>query len=161
MSAIKKCNETFCKKYVEDAKDVIETTINSMIKKHKIDKLNKKEKEEAINKLRKFLEKVMNYDNLKESCKTAFCNPGCKGTIFQNNEFPKELEKKYKNKKYKELIAFLKRRREYLFKDKKTILKNDFYIKIKNPKKLKTEGAISGCASEKSRELYVVKSHSK
>jgi hypothetical protein len=144
MSAIKKCNEIFCKKYVEDAKDVIETIINSIIKKHKIDKLNKKAQEEAINKIKTSMKKLLNYDNLKESCKTAFCNPGCKGTIFQNNEFPKELEKKHK--KNKELIVLLKKMRAGLFQDKKTILKNDFYIKIKNPKKLKKDGAISGCA---------------
>lgn len=144
MSAIKKCNEIFCKKYVEDAKDIMETIINNMIKKHKINKLNKKAQEEAINKIKKSMQKSMNYNNVKESCKTAFCNPGCKGTIFQNNEFPKELEKKYK--KNKELIVLLKKMRDGLFQDKKTILKNDFYIKIKNPKKLKKDGAISGCA---------------
>lgn len=144
MNAIKKCENTFCKKYVEDAKDIMETIINNMIKKHKINKLNKKAQEEAINKIKKSMQKSMNYNNVKESCKTAFCNPGCKGTIFQNNEFPKELEKKYK--KNKELIVLLKKMRDGLFQDKKTILKNDFYIKIKNPKKLKKDGAISGCA---------------
>ena len=144
MSAIKKCNEIFCKKYVEDAKDIMETIITRIIKKHKINKLNKKAQEEAINKIKKSMQKSMNYNNVKESCKTAFCNPGCKGTIFQNNEFPKELEKKHK--KNKELIVLLKKMRDGLFQDKKTILKNDFYIKIKNPKKLKKDGAISGCA---------------
>jgi hypothetical protein len=144
MSAIKNCNDTFCKKYVEDAKDIMETIIKRIIKKHKINKLNKKAQEEAINKIKKSMQKSMNYNNLKESCKTAFCNPGCKGTIFQNNEFPKELEKKHK--KNKELIVLLKKMRDGLFQDKKTILKNDFYIKIKNPKKLKKDGAISGCA---------------
>jgi ribosomal protein L16 Arg81 hydroxylase len=145
MSEIKKCNDTFCKKYVDDAKDIMETIINRMIKKHNINKLEKKEKEEAINKIRKSIEKVMNYDNLKESCKTAFCNPGCKGTIFQNqnNKLTKELEKKYKNNK--ELLVLLKKMRDNLFQNKKTVLKNNFYIKIKNPKKLKKDGEISGC----------------
>ena len=83
----------------------------------------------------------------KKRCKTAYCNPSCKGTIFQNNEFPKELEKKYSNKKDGKLtIDFLKKMRNEVFDGKKTIIKDGFYNKLKNIKKLKKDGAISGCA---------------
>jgi hypothetical protein len=89
----------------------------------------------------------------KKSCKEAFCNPSCKGTIFQNNEFPKELEKKIEKKfkktlkknDIKEIIKSLKEMRNTLFKGKKTILKDNFYVNLKNINKLKEEGALSGC----------------
>ena len=80
-------------------------------------------------------------------CKDSFCNPGCKGTIFQNNKFPNELVDKFSKQKDGEItLKFLKQMRKNLFREKKTILKNGFYEKL-NVKKLKKQGALSGCAS--------------
>jgi len=106
-----------------------------------ITELNKKIKNiEDKLKSKKFINESM------KACKNSFCNPSCKGTIFQNNEFPKELEKKYKEKDGKITIEYFKKMRNSLFDGKKTIIKDGFYTKLKNIKKLKKDGAISGCA---------------
>jgi hypothetical protein len=84
--------------------------------------------------------------NTKKRCKKAFCNPKCKGTIFQNVEFPKEIEKEYqKEKDCKQIIPMFKIARESLFRGKKTILKDSFYENLKDTNKIKKKGAISGC----------------
>jgi len=81
-------------------------------------------------------------------CEKAFCNPDCKDTIFDEStqELPKFMTQKYK--KNPALLKMLKGLKTDLFKDKKTILKDGFYegLKSKTVKKMKSEGAISGCA---------------
>ena len=86
-----------------------------------------------------------NSGKIQHTLKNIYCNPGCKGTIYQNNSFPKELEKKYSKK----LIDKLKKKRKELFKGNKSVLVNNFYKDLKNKtvKKLKKKGAISGCDS--------------
>jgi len=141
---IKKCENTFCEEYT---KKVVKTTmdmINSFASKRK--NLDNETKLKIKN-MKKHLNSKKSMNEVKKICKVTFCNPSCKGTIYQNNEFPKELENKYsKNKDGKFMIESLKKSRNLLFKGKKTILEDDFYIKLKNKEKLKKEGAISGCA---------------
>lgn len=149
--SIKKCENTFCKEYfkkqIQLSKDLIKMMKNKSMK-MKIKDKNKKEKINLLLKesQEKLKSKKFKEDSLKE-CKNGFCNPGCKGTIFQNGKFPKELVNKYSKEKHGNVtIKFLKSLRESLFKDKKSILKNDFYEEFKNKDKLKKKGAVSGCA---------------
>lgn len=144
---IKKCENTFCKEYYKQIKKLSENIIkltlekskNTDVKKTKEIKLQIKIMKDKINS-EKFKEESM------EMCKNAFCNPGCKGTIFQNNKFPKELVEKFSKHKDGEIaLKLLKKMRKSIFKGKKSILKNEFYEKL-NVKKLKKKGAVSGCA---------------
>ena len=79
----------------------------------------------------------------KESCETLLCNPNCKDTIFQNGEFPKELEKKYSNKKNN--LSCLKIHVKNYLTVKKVLLKTVFILNKKNIKEYKEKGALSGC----------------
>jgi hypothetical protein len=149
LNPIKECENTFCNKYTKKVVDFSKDMIKIIAKKYKIEDLDKKTKLELYKKIKNIEDKLKSKKFItesKKSCKTAFCNPSCKGTIFQSNEFPKEIEKKYSKKKDgKVTIDFLKKIQDSLYNGKKTIIKDDFYIKLKNIKKLKKEGAISGC----------------
>lgn len=83
--------------------------------------------------------------NMKD-CAQKFCNPECKGTIFEAREdLSPELKAEYK--KYPAFINVLRIRKKELFKGRKTVLKDGFYYKMK-PKTRKAsekKGAISGC----------------
>jgi hypothetical protein len=79
-------------------------------------------------------------------CKNIFCNPGCKDTNYESgSELPKYIQKVWKDNK-KALKQMNKDRKE-IFGDKTNVLVDDFYEKLKPSvvKKLKKEGAISGC----------------
>ena len=121
-----------------------------MIEKVKLDDLDKKTKDDLKKKIKDITDSLKNkkfIDNSKELCKNAFCNPKCKGTIFQNGEFPKEIIKKYsKVKDGDTTIKSLKLLRNKIFNGKKTVIKDDFYIGFKQKNKIQKEGAISGCA---------------
>ena len=85
-------------------------------------------------------------EDFLKSCKSTFCNPKCKGTVFQNGEFPQEIVNKCRKEKWDEdRIKNLKKMRQELFKGKKTVLKGDFYEDLKGYRKYKKKGAISGC----------------
>lgn len=150
INQIKKCEDTFCKEYTKKVVKLSEDMIKIITTKYKPNDLDKETKIKFNKKIKDIENKLKSkkfINESKQTCKNAFCNPLCKGTIFQNNEFPKELEKKYSKKKHGELtIDVLKKMRDSLFDGKKTIIKDDFYVKLKNIKKLKKEGAISGCA---------------
>jgi len=106
-----------------------------------------------------FMEKFL--DKLEESkksgkgdkteldiCAKYFCNEGCKNTIFEDGPSDKlsnGFRKIFKNNK--ELIKMMEKTRKELFGNKTTVLKDGFFegIKPKSLKKLKKEGAISGC----------------
>ena len=83
--------------------------------------------------------------NMK-ACAQKFCNPECKGTIFETRtDLSPELKAEYKD--FPEFITVLKNQKKELFKGRKTVLKDGFYYKIK-PKTRKAsekKGAISGC----------------
>jgi hypothetical protein len=88
-------------------------------------------------------------------CKSSFCNFDCKGTIFEDGDGKKlpssmieTINLRTKGKTRKLLIDFITGTRKELFKNKKTILKDHFYEKLKSVPKLKKEGAISGCVKE-------------
>lgn len=134
MSNIKKCEKTFCKIYTKKTIKKMEEFQKAFLKALQKNDI-KKNKPFSITKKDKTM--------IEEECKKTYCNPGCKGTIYQNNSFPKELEKKFS----KSLINILKKRRKEIFKGNKSVLINNFYKKLKdiNVKKAKKKGAISGC----------------
>ena len=116
-------------------------------KKFNLDKEIKNNFNSRIKKLEDKIKSKKFINESKKGCKDSFCNPTCKGTIFKNGEFPKELEKKYSKKKDgKYTLDLIKSIRNSLFDGKKTILKDNFYTGLKGVKKLKKDGAISGCA---------------
>ena len=150
--SIKTCEDTFCKEYhkkmLKFSKEIIEKLMLQFKKKNNSNEII----QEKINKLKKEIEDKFKTKEFikqsKETCKNAFCNPECKGTIFQNGEFPKEVKQKFsKIKNGKISLEYLKKYRDELFKNKKTIIKDSFYngLKRKNIKNLKKDGALSGC----------------
>ena len=99
--------------------------------------------------------------------KEEYCNPGCKGTIFQDGTFTqKELEDMVRRnpfspdrteEDFRETVAIYKKRRSKMFRKhkgttttkKRSVLKRDFYEKLGETRvaKLKKQGAISGCGT--------------
>jgi len=164
----KNCQETYCTEY---AKNIIkignalgETTLK-MVKK-RLDTLAKKknksveEEKELVERKRKFDQMVKEIRqklkdkkeiqkriklNMKD-CAQKFCNPECKGTIFETrDDLSPELQKKYKS--MPELLTSYKNLKKELFKGRKTVLKDGFYYKMKPKTRKESEkkGAISGC----------------
>jgi len=80
-----------------------------------------------------------------EHCIATWCNPGCKGTIFEDGKtITKErLRIPYQEEHRKNLS----KTRRKLFGKRVTVLQNDFYEKHskKEIDKYKKMGAISGC----------------
>jgi hypothetical protein len=161
MSNIKKCENTFCKEFtkkmIKTTKDVLKKVIDNKKKNLKDSKSKKdiKELKDLKNKEKIFKNKTFSKtfnktmtEKFNKACKNAYCNLECKGTVFQNNGFPKELENEFSNKNHGKItIEFLKKMRKEIFKDKKTVLKNSFYTGLnkEDVTKLKKKGAISGC----------------
>lgn len=136
-----KCEEKICTKFVTKMQKQLQDLINDFQKslpkytKNEQKIINKKIKEITIQmKSKKFIKDSTN------SCKKFYCNPSCKGTMFQD-------EKSIENNK--NLTNNEKKLSKALFKNKKPILdKNGFYIDLpsKNKDKLQKKGAISLCA---------------
>ena len=79
---------------------------------------------------------------LMKKCKLGYCNPTCKGTIYQNGKnFPKNV------KVPSPLLSIIKGVRKNIFKNKTSVLKNSFYEKLskKNVTCARKRGATSGC----------------
>ena len=147
---IKKCEDTFCKQYVKKVQQLSKDIIKMMVEKVKLGKTDKKTKDDFKKKIKTIMDNLKSkefIDNAKELCKNSFCNPKCKGTIFQNGKFPKEIIEKYsKTKDGDTIIKTLKLMRKKLFNGKKTVIKDNFYIDFPVKNKIQKEGAISGCA---------------
>jgi hypothetical protein len=150
-SSIKKCEDKFCNEYYKQVKKITQKVINLTLQKVKnkdLSETQKKKIHSGVKKIKNKLESQKFKKDTMKQCKISFCNPTCKGTIFQNNKFPNELINKYKKEKKSGEMAlkYLKNMRKDLFKGKKTVLKNGFYEKLHGINKLKKKGAISGCA---------------
>ena len=156
----KKCTDNFCKKYVARQTKKTEKFIKDMVN-HFAKKEDKtRVKSIYLASIKKSLSKLKSkkdQDKMLETCKETFCNPTCKGTIFQDDNLPKEVldkinnNKDLKDKDKKMLIEMVKNTRKNIFKNKKTVLKDGFYEELENVDKLKKEGATSGCT------LFVMK----
>lgn len=85
-------------------------------------------------------------------CKRAYCNPGCKGTLFESGKHlsktAKQVITKRMGKHSKLVLGFVKETRKGIFKGKTSVLKDDFYNKIPSEKVAmeKRKGALSGCS---------------
>ena len=156
----KKCTDNFCKKYVakqtKNAEKLIKDMINHFAKKSDKTRV----KNTILTSTRKTLSKLKTkkeQDKMLKTCKKTFCNPPCKGTIFQDDKLPQEVlddinnNKDLKDKDKKMVIEMVKNTRKNIFKNKKTVLKDGFYEELENVDKLKKEGATSGCT------LFVMK----
>ena len=167
--SVKKCQGSYCKNYTRKGIKILKnvTDILSKNMKKKLDKQMKqknrtKEEEDKLDLAKKFYNsfiKNIKKENTTKSikkkekelmklCTKSFCNPECKETIFDESttELPKHLIKQFKDSP--ESLKIFTNIKKELFQGKKTILKDGFYegLKSKTVKKLKSEGAISGCA---------------
>lgn len=100
--------------------------------------------------------KTFKYSNkqkkeLEKTCKLHYCNPTCKGTIFQRGKAMPILEetKQLKGKQKKFMNDIAKQIRKEYFKGKTNVLKHGFYEKLpaKTRKLIQEKGATSGCAA--------------
>jgi hypothetical protein len=85
---------------------------------------------------------------LMQECKKGYCNPGCKGTMFQNGaSFPKGIKGPNSRPLPKLVLNVIKKLRNNIFKGKTSVLDKNFYEKLKkkNVTCAKKRGATSGC----------------
>ena len=164
----KNCQDKYCTEYTkniikigntfgEGALKIIKKKLDTLAKKkNKTEKEEKelKERKQTFDKMvkeirqklkdKKEIQKRINHN--MEDCATKYCDPECKGTIFETRkDLSPELQEKYKDNPA--LITFFKNRKKELFKGRKTVLKDGFYYKMKpkTRKALEKKGAISGC----------------
>lgn len=134
---VRSCEKKFCKKYFPQK---LESIVKKTLKKLKIPykKLSAAQKK-----------------RIGEQCITGFCNPGCKGTLYEPGKgVPKKLiddikkNKTLKKKEREKLIKITKEMRALIFNKKTDVLKDGFYEKFdkKLKKEYKEHGALSGCS---------------
>ena len=131
-----------------------------------IDKIHKRrikeeldqEKKADLEKQIQIIKKNTKRDNarLVKQFTNAYCNPGCKGTLFQEDDFDVESfvkENICKNDPAcdaKHFVKLFKNQRKIFTKNRKRILTDDsfFYAFVNKTKKAKLikDGALSGCA---------------
>ena len=136
--SVKTCAQKFCPKFVIRQKNTIKKMTASFSKEFNMKPMNKSKKA-------KFNSQVEG--RLKKACIKGYCNPTCKGTIFEaGKKYPKSLEITLKKKPF--AIKFSKYMRQKIFGKKSNVLKNGFYNKIekKNVNTIKKQGAISACS---------------
>ena len=149
-NSIKECKTKICEQFLP-----MEYKKNSQrLIAHFTKKMNPKEKKEYIDNMNKIKPKTLSKKQLKteiDSCMHFYCNKGCKGSIFEDgkgSDYPKLLEKNDKKIKLdKAIIDYLKLDRIKIFKNKTSVLKDNFYEKLNRNKVklLKSHKAISGC----------------
>lgn len=135
--------DTFCKAHVKRQKKIVETFRKSLAKTLK-GKM-KKSFLETIGKDDANMEKA-----LRAGCEKGYCNESCKDTIFQDGkDVPAAVLKSFKGTaKDKAMFASIMREtRKKIFGKKKSVLKDSFFtgLAAKDVKRLKAEGASSGC----------------
>ena len=137
---VEHCKKTFCPKMLIRQRKTLKKIGNTFAKAFKGKPLKGMNSMLNTPKMRK---------KMLDSCVKGYCNPSCKNTMFEaGKDFPKPLEKELKGQKRgDEVLNIIKRMRKSIFGKKNTVLKNDFYngISKKNTKRLKKDGAISGC----------------
>ena len=131
-----------------------------------IDKIHKsqikeelgQEKKADLEKQIQIIKKNTKRDNarLVKQFTNAYCNPGCKGTLFQEDDFDVEsfvkenICKKDPACDAKHFVKLFKKQRKIFTKNRKRILTDDsfFYAFVNKTKKAKLikDGALSGCA---------------
>jgi hypothetical protein len=135
--------DRFCKGYVTRQKKLVQRFRNSLAK--RMTGKNKKTFIDAVSKAN------ANQDAaFRTACEKAYCNESCKDTVFQDGkEVPAAVFKSFKGSaKDKEMFkSILRATRKRIFGNKKSVLKDSFYtgLAAKDVKRLKSEGASSGC----------------
>ena len=145
------CESKFCKEYVKrgvkSALIIGESFLKAATelnrsKNTKFDSgaaLKKMKSKKSMDKLKK---------QLTKKCREAYCNVGCKGTIFEEAKKPVE-QKKPVNGWFCDDAC----KKSNLFGKKLNVLKDNFYEKLKNVEDLKKKGAISGCIESKTSSV--------
>lgn len=151
--SLSKCGSTFCEKIIVPKIKKMIAKISKNITK----KFTPKQKATFIKS-----QKTINDDVFKQKCMDSYCNPDCKNTVFEagskipNSVFIKlksdlksnpSINKKDIPKMFKFSKKFANEMRKTIFKNKKNVIKNNFYENLKpsDVKELKKKGAISGC----------------
>jgi hypothetical protein len=140
-SNIDKCVKDYCVPFVKKKHDNYNSLFSS------IEGFNNNKKGSNNHLTRK---ESMNID--LKSCKRTACNPGCKGTFFENgnsNKLPNSFKNNSNTKSKNNMLKLYKKTRKNLFKNKKSILKqNSFYYKLNNStiKRKKNKGVLSSCS---------------
>lgn len=143
-----KCENTFCKKYVDFAL----TQRDKIIKMYEEIPLKLKTKQitDELKNIKSKKGKQKTIKTTKEMCSDSFCNIGCKGTIFEpGTKVPDSLfqKQKFKDPKFKKIFkTLINQTRANIFGKKTNVLKDNFYEKIIDLDNIKKKGAISGCA---------------
>jgi hypothetical protein len=137
------CENKFCKEYVKrgvkSALMVAEAFTKALAAGNQL-KDKKFDSASAIKKMKSKKSRDKIKKRLTQKCKESYCNAGCKGTIFA--EVKKPLAKK---KPVNGWLCDEACRKSNIFGKKLTVLKDNFYEKLKNVEDLKKKGAISGC----------------
>jgi len=184
MTSISKCEDTFCKKYVERSNEYVKKMGEELHRKkipkliEKIDKqLDTKtglgdEKRSELKEMKKFHEKSIRYwknktirkkrekkmdRQLIQICKQNHCNPSCKNTLFESG---KETSKGFRRKTRK-FGKHLRQDLENIYQDihgnRENVLRDGFYEELP-PKKvayLRKRGAISGCIHDEKLDPHL------
>jgi len=158
-NSVKECETKFCKSYLPNLmKKTVEKFHKRITKKmstsEKKDYFEKRKVQLKKNSKKIKKEEIQSFKN----CMNTYCNKGCKNTIYEDGKgFPDSLKSHIlsnlakpikKNKKLmNEIIEFNKKQRIDMFKNKSTVLKDNFYNKLnkKTLKLLKSNNAISSC----------------
>ena len=165
---VKECENKFCKSYFPSSMQNISTGMHKEFEKRFTNKMSADKKKEYFKKEKELANKKKTVKELKEEardekkslndCMSIYCNKGCKNTICEDGDkFSDELEAYQRNdlkktfKNNKKIINMIidgsKEQRALLFKNKTSVLNNNFYNKTskKTLKILNRKKAISAC----------------
>lgn len=163
---MEKCKTKLVPKLVDKQMKFTRKFVDDMLKKRiaNLEKEYSKEPRADLEKEIKRLKKMMKPKKedpkvdkqLIKSLTSAYCNPGCEGTIFQEGDLDIETFvndyacKKSRRCDRKRLVKRFKETRKLIVKDRKRILDDDsfYYAFVNKTKKaqLIKDGAVSGCS---------------
>ena len=148
-----KCSKNYCGKTFLKKQEALAVDFFNALSKHsskgKNNNLTLKLKKKGLKQLKESMKK--NRKANIAACEKAYCNPECKGTIFEKGKsVPKELLNQdiFKKGPAKDLLkGLIIGQRKSIFGKKTDVLKDGYYEKLssKTVEKLKKEGATSGC----------------
>jgi hypothetical protein len=143
------CVKNYCGKTFLKNQEDLAVNIFKKLSKNNNNNKNKTLKNSLIKGIRKSMKK--DRKAIIASCKKAYCNPECKGTLFEKGTSPpKELFNQdiFKKGPLKDMLKeMIVNQRKEIFGKKTDVLKDSYYEKLgpKTIKKLKSNGATSGC----------------
>ena len=152
------CGKTFMTKQVNAFKNANKTFQRGLkTLKNKVPSLlkplkglqNMKLPKELLKKLSTMKLSKKERDDMRKKCIRSYCNPGCKGTLFQKGrKMPAEVYKMYKGKGSKLFKKMINSSRKNIFGKSDNVLKNDFYkdMSARDVGRMRKQGALSGCS---------------